>query len=107
MLGAGAAVSALEYCADCRAEVVGKPSQAFFRLAVAALGVEGLQAGQVLMVGDDVRDDVMGAQAAGLRGALVRTGKYQAGDEGRAGGPPDAVLPSLLDAVRQVVANLV
>ena len=107
VLGAGAAVAALEYSADCRAEVVGKPTEAFFRLAVAALGVEGLQAGEVLMVGDDVRDDVLGAQAAGLRGALVQTGKYQAGDEGRAEGLPDAVLPSLLDVVRQVVAHLV
>lgn len=31
--------------------------------------------------GDDVRDDVGGAQAAGLRGVLVRTGKYRPGDE--------------------------
>ena len=33
------------------------------------------------MVGDDIRDDVIGAQEAGLVGALVKTGKYREGDE--------------------------
>jgi ribonucleotide monophosphatase NagD (HAD superfamily) len=33
------------------------------------------------MVGDDVLGDVVGATDAGLQGCLVRTGKYQAGDE--------------------------
>ncbi len=33
------------------------------------------------MVGDDVRVDVLGAQAAGVAGCLVRTGKYVEGDE--------------------------
>lgn len=32
--------------------------------------------GEAVMVGDDVRDDVGGAQAAGLGGILVQTGKY-------------------------------
>ncbi len=31
------------------------------------------------------RDDVLGAQAAGLQGALVRTGKYRPEDEHRKG----------------------
>jgi len=59
-LGAGAFVSALEYSADCKAEVVGKPSKQFFHLALTALELEGADAGQVLMVGDDIRDDVLG-----------------------------------------------
>ena len=41
-------------------QVVGKPSPAFFQLALSSLGVEGLQAGQVVMVGDDWRDDILG-----------------------------------------------
>ena len=32
---------------------------------------------QALMVGDDVVNDVGGAQQCGLAGVLVRTGKYQ------------------------------
>jgi ribonucleotide monophosphatase NagD (HAD superfamily) len=35
------------------------------------------------MIGDDVRDDCGGAIAAGLKGYLVRTGKYRSGDETR------------------------
>jgi ribonucleotide monophosphatase NagD (HAD superfamily) len=37
----------------------------------------------VLMVGDDAVADVEGALRAGLQGALLRTGKYRAGDEAR------------------------
>jgi ribonucleotide monophosphatase NagD (HAD superfamily) len=33
------------------------------------------------MVGDDAEADVGGAIAAGLRGVLVKTGKYKPGDE--------------------------
>ena len=44
---------------NCRAEVVGKPSPAFFQLALEGLG-QGLELGQVIMIGDDVRDDVLG-----------------------------------------------
>jgi ribonucleotide monophosphatase NagD (HAD superfamily) len=35
------------------------------------------------MVGDDAVADVEGALRAGLQGALLRTGKYRAGDEAR------------------------
>ena len=57
-LGTGAFVAGLEFSGDCQAEVVGKPSKAFFDLAVDRFG--GVAAGEVLMVGDDVRDDVIG-----------------------------------------------
>ena len=33
------------------------------------------------MIGDDIYGDVEGAVNAGLHGCLVRTGKYQQGDE--------------------------
>jgi len=105
-LGAGAFVSALEYSADCKAEVVGKPSKQFFHLALSALEMEEGKAGQVLMVGDDIRDDVLGAQDAGLVGALVQTGKYMEGDEKKGPGLPDFVFPGLLQAVKAVVESL-
>lgn len=38
-----------------------------------------------VMIGDDVRQDVGGANAIGMQSILVRTGKYRAGDEGAAG----------------------
>lgn len=48
-------------------QVVGKPSKDFFLAALQSLGASPEQA---VMVGDDVRDDVGGAQAAGIRGIL-------------------------------------
>jgi HAD superfamily hydrolase (TIGR01458 family) len=86
-LDAGPFVAALEYAGDVCATVVGKPEESFFRLAVEDLGLE---AHEVAMVGDDAEVDVAGAQAAGLRGVQVKTGKYRPGEEGG----PDLILES-------------
>lgn len=84
-------VKALEHAADREAVVLGKPSTEFFHAAAAKLA---LAPERLLMVGDDVRADVGGAQAAGLRGALVRTGKFRPEDlEGEV--QPDLVLDSI------------
>jgi len=71
-LDTGGFVRLLEYATGERARVLGKPSPDFFRLATDAAGVAPERA---VMVGDDLAADVAGAQAAGLRGVLVRTGK--------------------------------
>ena len=89
-LDTGGFVRLLEYAAGVRARVLGKPSPEFFRLALDAAGVAAERA---LVVGDDLDADVGGAQAAGLRAVLVRTGKG-AGPVPPDGGP-DAVLDSL------------
>ena len=95
-LDAGAFVRALEYAAGRDAVVLGKPDPAFYATAVEALGVE---ADQVVMVGDDIKTDVGGAQRAGLTGVLVRTGKFSESDlDGDVS--PDAVLDSLADLPR-------
>ena len=73
-LDAGPFVAALEYATAREAEVVGKPSPAFFELALGELGVS---ADRAAMVGDDVEADIGGALDAGLAGILVRTGKYR------------------------------
>jgi ribonucleotide monophosphatase NagD (HAD superfamily) len=51
------------------------------------------------MIGDDIRGDVNGAQKAGLKGALVQTGKFRPQDLDT-GQPPDAVLASIADLPR-------
>ena len=70
-------VAALEHASGRTAMVVGKPAAPFFQAAAAKLG---LPAAEVLMIGDDVEADVRGAMAAGLSGALVRTGKFREAD---------------------------
>jgi ribonucleotide monophosphatase NagD (HAD superfamily) len=49
------------------------------------------------MVGDDVVNDVLGAQAVGITGVLVRTGKFLATDLERVEREPDHVLDSIAD----------
>jgi phospholysine phosphohistidine inorganic pyrophosphate phosphatase len=92
-LDAGAFVRALEYATGRPAVVLGKPDPGFYATAVDDLDLE---VDQVVMVGDDVRSDVEGAQLAGLTGVLVRTGKFSPSDLVGAV-PPDAVIDSIAD----------
>jgi HAD superfamily hydrolase (TIGR01458 family) len=85
-------VAALEYAAGREAVVMGKPAAAFFDAAVRRLGVAKEE---VLMIGDDIRVDVHGAQQAGLKGALVKTGKFRAADLHSAR-KPDYVIDSIV-----------
>jgi phospholysine phosphohistidine inorganic pyrophosphate phosphatase len=73
-LDVGAYAAALEYASGVEAVTVGKPARAFFRAAMADMGLD-----RGVMVGDDLEADVGGAMAAGLPGVLVRTGKYRQG----------------------------
>jgi len=94
-LDAGPFVAALEYAAGVEAEVLGKPSGDFYRLALEDLGVP---AGGVVMIGDDVRNDCIGAKAAGCSAIVVRTGKFRPSDLEQ-GASPDAVVDSVADLV--------
>lgn len=90
-LDAGPYVRALEEAAGVQAVVCGKPAPAFFRTALDDLGVGPSRAA---MVGDDIVTDVLAAQAVGLTGILVRTGKFQPADLDRG---PDHVIGSAAD----------
>jgi phospholysine phosphohistidine inorganic pyrophosphate phosphatase len=91
-LDAGAWIAALEYAASVSAHVVGKPNREFFEAAVASMG---LSIDAVAMVGDDVFNDVDGAQRAGAKGILVRTGKFRRDALDRSGVKPDLIVDSL------------
>jgi len=84
-------VVALEHAADRNALVLGKPARGFFLAAVDRLG---LAPEEVLMIGDDVKTDVGAAMDAGLKGALVKTGKFRPADLG-GDVQPDLVVESL------------
>jgi HAD superfamily hydrolase (TIGR01458 family) len=73
-LDIGAFVVGLEYATGVSATVIGKPSPEMFEAAMRDMN---LSPADVVMIGDDVRQDVGGAQAAGIRGVLVKTGKYR------------------------------
>jgi HAD superfamily hydrolase (TIGR01450 family) len=93
-LDSGAFLLGLEHAAGVQATVLGKPSEHFFATALQDLGVGPKE---VLMVGDDIEADVLGAQAAGIRGVLVRTGKFTRRSLAAAGGTPDHVVESFAD----------
>ncbi len=73
-LDIGCFVTGLEYVTGKQAIVVGKPSPSFFQ---AALDEMSLPADKVAMVGDDIESDIGGAQRVGMKGILVKTGKYR------------------------------
>jgi HAD superfamily hydrolase (TIGR01458 family) len=86
-------IKALEHASGCEAVIMGKPAHAFFDAAVRRLGIP---AAQTAMIGDDIVGDIEGAQAAGLAGILVQTGKFRPRDL-EDGVTPDAVLDSVAD----------
>lgn len=73
-LDIGAFVTGLEYATDTKAIVIGKPERTFYQMALKSMG---LSASEVIMVGDDIESDIGGAQRAGMKGVLVKTGKYR------------------------------
>ena len=86
-------VTALSHASGVEPVVLGKPARPFFDAALATLDTT---AERTLMIGDDIRGDVGAAQAAGIAGALVRTGKFRAEDlEGEI--RPDWILESIAD----------
>ncbi|XP_069483034.1 haloacid dehalogenase-like hydrolase domain-containing protein 2 isoform X1 [Ambystoma mexicanum] len=102
-LGPGPFVTGLEYATDTKATVVGKPSSTFF---LEALRSTGCSTDQAIMIGDDCRDDVGGAQNSGMLGILVRTGKYRAGDEEKIDPAPYLICDSFPQAVDHILEQL-
>jgi HAD superfamily hydrolase (TIGR01458 family) len=110
-LDAGAFLVALEWAAGRRARIVGKPSPAFFRIAIDRLAAEAAARGEprlhrrdLVMVGDDVGSDIGGGRRAGLRTAFVHSGKHGdaelvAASRGRRPIRPDLVAPSIAEVV--------
>lgn len=94
LLDSGCFVAGLEYAAAVEATLLGKPSGAYFAAAIEALGADP---GRTWMVGDDIEADVGGAQRAGLRTVLVRTGKFRSHSLQRSPVLPDVVLDSIAE----------
>ncbi|XP_061025772.1 haloacid dehalogenase-like hydrolase domain-containing protein 2 [Eubalaena glacialis] len=102
-LGPGPFVTALEHATDTKATVVGKPEKTFFLEALRSTGCEPEEA---IMIGDDCRDDVGGAQNVGMLGILVKTGKYRAADEEKINPPPYLTCDSFPHAVDHILQHL-
>ena len=87
----GGFVAALEYASGRTAQIMGKPSADFFRVALADLGAAP---NEVVMVGDDIDADIAGAQRLGIFGVLTRTGKFRQTYVDASAVRPDAIVDS-------------
>jgi HAD superfamily hydrolase (TIGR01458 family) len=90
----GAFVTGIEYATGKRATIMGKPSPAFFNVALHELGVP---AHQVAIIGDDIDSDIGGGQEAGIKGILVETGKYREDYARESAIKPDFLIESVAD----------
>lgn len=93
-LDSGPFVHALEVATGKQGTILGKPERAFFEQALKSLGVEAQEA---LMVGDDIENDIGGAQRAGLGAILVTSGKHGPDSPLLQHIHPDAILPSIAE----------
>jgi HAD superfamily hydrolase (TIGR01458 family) len=100
-IDAGAYVAALEYAVGAEALVCGKPRAPFFDAVVRSLGLASPRADaeRPTMVGDDLWNDVEGAQRAGLAGWLVRTGKFREDVLAESSVVPDRIIDSVHDVI--------
>ena len=90
----GGFIDGLEYASGTKAMIIGKPSKDFFQIALDHMG---LQANQAAMIGDDIDVDIGGAQDAGLKGILVRTGKYRKNYTELSTITPDLIIDSVCE----------
>lgn len=94
-MDAGGYVSALEYASGVKAQIIGKPSTEFYKLAAAALNA---QPHECVMIGDDIESDIEGAQKAGMFSILVKTGKFSETDLDK-GITPNKIFESIREVV--------
>jgi 4-nitrophenyl phosphatase len=104
--GAGSLVAAVAKMTNQTPPLMGKPEPHMFRIALARLG---LAAENVLMVGDRLDTDILGAARVGLKTALVLSGVHQEADIAHFGVQPDAIyanLAALADSFAASAKNL-
>ena len=93
-LDLGAFISALEYASNKSAAVMGKPNANLFKLAVRSWNVSK---SSIYVVGDDLDGDIRGAQNAGMKSILVKTGKFQEETLENSKIVPDYIINSIAD----------
>lgn len=100
-LDVGGVAALLAYCGRQEPEVLGKPSALLFDLVAHEAGVTR---DTMVMAGDDAEVDVAAPIALGLRGILVKTGKYRPGDEAAVTPAPTGIAASIGDLARHLEA---
>ena len=81
--GVGAILKMLSFATSVSYEVVGKPSDAFYTEALKRLQEQNSEASfeKITMISDDVKGDLGGAKALGMKTIFVTSGKYKTAQE--------------------------
>lgn len=95
-------VAGIEYVCSKTARVMGKPNADFFQRVLNSAGVNAEHA---VMVGDDMDSDVGGAQLVGIKGCLVKTGKFRQSYFEQSTVKPELVISSIVDLADRLVRN--
>ncbi len=81
--GVGAVLKLLEFATSVSYDVVGKPSEAFYKEALKMLQIQSSDAKfeEITIISDDVKGDLGGAKELGMKTVFVTSGKYKTADE--------------------------
>lgn len=90
----GGFIDALEYASGVKAMIIGKPSADFFQIALDDMALKPFEAA---IIGDDIDADVGGGQQVGLKGILVKTGKYRQSYAEASNIKPNLIIDSIVD----------
>ncbi len=101
--GCGATVAMLEAASGVKAFSVGKPSPVMLSDVCQDLG---LPLGHVIMVGDTMTTDILGAVQLGLPSILVLTGSTRREDLGQFAYRPDLIVDSIAQIDMQILETL-
>lgn len=97
--GAGSIIALIEAASGQRPTIIGKPERGMFDAALSQLGA---RPEETLMIGDRIGTDIAGAQALGIKTALVMTGVETEESLRESKAQPDLVfagLPELIEAL--------
>jgi len=99
--GVGAVLKLLEFATSVSYDVVGKPSDSFYKEALKLLQIQdkNAQFSDIEMISDDVKGDLGGAKELGMKTTFVTSGKYKTQKE---------IVPFLKDELKpdRVYANM-
>ena len=81
--GVGAILKMLEFATSSKYDVVGKPSELFYKEALRVLQKQNPDAkfSDITIISDDVKGDLGGAKEMGMKTIFVTSGKYKSADE--------------------------
>jgi len=97
LIDAGAFIEGIEYSANKKAILIGKPSKLYFESALNKIGCS-LKDG-FFMIGDDLENDVLAAQKFGGTGVLIYTGKTEFPLRTKPENKPDFEVHSLTEVI--------